>query len=428
MNTLDDLRSTLGHEADRLDDTDRYVRPVAVRERIRAVRRRRAALAASAAVLAVVAATTTLDAVLERDDPVDPASRIFGVDVPERVVVSGFPYELEDTSVLDGGGRTRLDGGTDDRAVSLVASGLGDGSATLYVDGEAAARAFGDDAVELPVPLGAPSGEVRVRLDGAPADAHAGIAVYRTTGDLPDGATDGRVVFREDRAGDTLLAGAFATEGESSVTVTVRAALGDLRFSDFCATAEKGLWYHVSIDDDGPISSSCTEDPDATGDVSGSWASLTDTTGAVRQHTVRAYVTRGPDGPEVEADVRLGVGVYERGTAPHDVLDLGVDRTVEWAGRTWVLEDVVQSSSGAPAGATIDTSAGDRLVGFVASGGSAHLSWTGHLDDGRSVGIGTSEGPGSTLSGVLLEGDRYEVGVSVEGEDVEAAVLIYRPE
>jgi hypothetical protein len=430
MNTLDDLRASLDREAGRLDDVDRYVRPVAVRQRIRAVRRRRAALAACVAVLVVVAGTTAIASVLHGDDSVDPATRLFGVDVPDRVAVAGFPYELEDTAVLDGGGRTELKGGTADRAVSLVASGLGNGSATLYVDGEAVTRAFGDDAVELPVPVGAPLGTVRVQLHGAPADAHAGIAVYRATGDLAAGVSDGRVVFRAVRNGDRLLSGAFAAPGASSVTVTVRAALGELEFSDYCATDQKGLWINISVDGDGPMSSSCADDPGNTGDVSGVSSSFPGASQVAREHTVRAYVTRGDQGPEVSGEgVRLGVGVYERADAPRDVLGLGIDRTVEWGGRTWVLDRVVPGpSTGAPLATTLDTADGDLLIGFVASGGLVHVQWSGRLDEGRSVGIGAEDGPGSSLAGVLLEGDRYDVEMSSEdGTRFEGAVLVYRP-
>jgi hypothetical protein len=430
VKTLDDLRTTLAREADGVGDPDRYARPVAVHERIRTLRRRRATVAAAAAVLAVLTGSTTVAAVLDRDDSVEPATRLFGVDVPDHVTVDGLGYAVEDTTVLDGGERTHLDGGTADRAVSLVASGLGAGSATLYLDGEAVSRAFGDDAVELPVPIGAPSGDLRLEVEGVPADAHTGVAVYRATGEMPAGVTDGRVVFRDRRADDTLLAGAFAAPGESSVTVTVRASLADLRFSDYCATEEKGLWFNVSVDGDGSMGGECHDRPDETGDVSGAWASFADTSAPVRKHTVRAYLTRGAQGPEVSAhDVSLGLGVYGRGSAPRDVLRFGVDQTVEWRGRTWVLDRLVRQPSGnAPVDTTVDTTGSDLLVGYVARG-SVHLRWSGRLDRGRSVGMDTGDdGAGSSLAGVLLEGDRYQVTVSSAGAGpFEAALLIYRP-
>jgi hypothetical protein len=53
VNTLHDLRTTLGREAAGFDDTERHGRADAVRQRVRVVRRRRAsAVAAAAAVVA----------------------------------------------------------------------------------------------------------------------------------------------------------------------------------------------------------------------------------------------------------------------------------------------------------------------------------------------------------------------------------------
>jgi hypothetical protein len=62
MSTTDDLRSTLDRHASELTDHDLHVRPVAVRERIRVVRRRRRATVAgvAAAVVAAVALTVSL--------------------------------------------------------------------------------------------------------------------------------------------------------------------------------------------------------------------------------------------------------------------------------------------------------------------------------------------------------------------------------
>ena len=57
MSSIDDLRSTLERHADGLADHDLHVRPVAVRERVRAVRRRRRSALAVAAVAVVGVAT-----------------------------------------------------------------------------------------------------------------------------------------------------------------------------------------------------------------------------------------------------------------------------------------------------------------------------------------------------------------------------------
>ena len=95
MSTLDDLRSTLEQHADGLDDTERYVRPVAVRARIRAVRRRRAGLVAVAAAVVVVAGVATVGQLRSPRPPCSPPSRSSASTCPGSIEVLGFPYDLE---------------------------------------------------------------------------------------------------------------------------------------------------------------------------------------------------------------------------------------------------------------------------------------------------------------------------------------------
>lgn len=419
MNTLDELRGTLTRHADELDDVQRYVRPVAVRARIRAVRRRRAGTAAVALAVATVAGVATIGS-LRGPDRIDPAGPVVvGIDVPERVSVTGFPYTLERTETLAADETLKLTGSHEYQAVSLVARDLGSGSATLLVDGEPVARAR-DDEVLPPVPAW-PGQRLEVRVDGAGSQARTGVAVYESTGELADGVDNGTAVFRESVANAPLQAAAFAPDGETEATVTFVGRLSAARIASYCTTQERGLWVHVEIDDDGPMSSTCRRTDSR--DAGASWSSFEDP-GGVAPHTVRTYVTRGDDGPEVtDADVELGVGVYEQPADVRVVDGMTVDRTVEYAGRTWELVHV--DSDGAE---LLEVPGSDRLVGLVASGEMVRVRWEGGLTRGASAFIGSDTGPARLMAGVLLGGDTYDVRVvDGSGQRAEGALLVYRP-
>ena len=427
MNSLDDLRSVLDGRAEALDDTDRYIRPVAVRARIRAARRRRTAAVAAAAVLAVTGTAVGVDA-LRQPDALEPAGRVIGLDVPAEASISGFPYDLtRGVELAATEPRLTLDR-DDERAVSLVARDLGTGSATLYADGEAIARVRGDEHLTAPVPTAAT--RMRVRFDGTPSDARAGLALYDSTGELAAGVTDadGTAVFRDSVAGDRLIAGAFSEPGRSEATVHFTAAFSDVRFSDYCSTDEKGLWLNVEVDDQGPISGPCR---DGAGRDAGA-ASSSFEGHRVEDRVVRAYLTRGPDGPEVTSDSAVvGVAVYRVPAGAELVLGMRVAQQVEYAGHSWVLDHIADQpgSSHGVLRTTVDTADGDRLLGVVGRGATVRAVWSGRLTDGSSSYLGAGVGTASTLGGVLLAGDRYQVTLDSEsGADFDGALLVYRPE
>ena len=411
MSTLDDLRSTLDRHADGLDDTERFVRPIAVRARIRAVRRRRTGLVAVAAAVVVVATAATVGQLRSPDRP-QPAEQVVGVDVPGSIEVLGFPYALEQTNELSDGADVRIRGTSTDQAVTLAASGLGSGSATLYQDGEAVARVRSGQQLAVPLPIYDASPTFRVQLDGAPAEARTGLAVYRSTGALADGVSDGVSVFRDTVAGNRLITAAFAAPGATSVTVHATGRLDRMQFANRCSDPGKGLWLNVSVDGDGAMSSTqCSDD----GMDNTPWASLGSRD--VGRHTITAYATRGENGPRVAVS-ELGVGVYARGrTVP--VMGSDIARSAEFAGRTWRLTRVIRARD-----AVVDTADGDALLGFAASGGRAWVTWRGVLDHGRTASI--SDG-GSTLGPVLLAGDRYDVRLRSDGTGAPGALLVYRP-
>ena len=419
MNTLDDLRGTLAQHADDLHDADHHIRPVAVRARIRAARRRRAGIAAVAAVAVAVAGIAGLSS-LRSPSTIEPAGPVVvGIDVPGQVSVVGFPYDLERTETLAPDDVVKVSGANQHQAVSLVARDLGSGSATLLVDGEAVARARSDEVVP-PVPVG-PGQRLRVRLDDAGTQARTGVAVYESTGELASGVDNGTAVFRDSVADAPLLTAAFAPDGESEVSVSFVGRLSAARFASYCTTQEKGLWIHVEVDDDGPMSSTCrTTD---VRDAGTSWSSFEDA-GGEAPHTVRAYVTRGDDGPEVSgADVELGIGVYDQPADVRVVDGMTVDRTVEYAGRTWELIHVDDDGA-----ARLEVRGSDRLLGLVASGDMVRVRWDGALTHGGSAFLSSSRGPARVSAGVLLGGDSYDVRVvDSDGERAPGSLLVYRP-
>ncbi|MFC6342852.1 hypothetical protein ACFP8W_12765, partial [Nocardioides hankookensis] len=380
------------------------------------------------AAVAVLAAVATVGP-LGGSQQVEPAGpTVIGIDVPQAATISGFPYAVSDTEVFPSARpRLTLDETDSERAVSLVASDLGDGSATLWADGEAIARARGDQQVTAPVPTGATT--LQVRFDGIGDGAQAGIAVYDATGELADGVSnaDGTAVFRDDVAGDELLASGFSEPRSSEVSVDFTAAFSDVRFSEYCTTDERGLWINVEIDDQGPISGPCRDD-----DYRDPGTSSSSFEGdRVRGHVVRAYLTRGADGPEVTSDSAVvGVAVYRQSPRAQLVLGMRVEQQVEYAGRTWVLDRLEDQPAGSrdAVRTTVDTADGDRLLGLVGRGASVGARWSGRLADGTSSFLGATTGAASSIGGVLLAGDRYDVTLdSEDGSDFQGVLLVYRP-
>lgn len=410
MNTLDDLRTTLDRHAEDLDDTGRSVRPVAVHARIRAVRRRRAGIVATAAALALVGGVAAVSSLRSPGTP-QPAS-VVGVDVPETIDVLGFPYVLDDTASLGDDDRHALSEVRGERAITLVGSGLGDGSATLLSDGEPVARVRSGDELAAPVPVGETRPLLEVRYDGTPSDARAGIAVYEATGELASGVSNGRAVFRETYAGQPLLGAAFSEAGGSSVTFRAGAAR-IARIALYC-DGPGGLWVGVEVDGRPAVGSSCGADgSDAT---TGTSVTLDDL--GPGEHEVAVRLTRGPRGPAVEDDgVTIGAGLYAVELSPTRLFGSTLEHRIEHAGRTWVSDSADTSPL------TIETATEDLLLGAV-SRGSVRLAWSGALGLGGSDGLIGGSGGGSLLAGVLLAGDTYEVRAT--GSD--ARILTYRPE
>lgn len=427
MSSIDELRRTLEQRADELHDAERHTRPTAVRARIRTVRRRRAGAVAVSAAAALVVATGTLTLVRGASAP-EPAAPLFD-GVPQSIEVHGFPYELSSTSVLENDGRLELD---PDQVVSLVATGLGRGSATLFglpvphLD-VALARVRGDEQVSAPVDVDSGLESVQVRLDGAPDGARVGLAVYEPTGDLAPGVAADGVVFRQRIADWTLDDAAFAA-ADGTAEVSARGT-GELDLALYCRAERPGLWLHVVYPTGLDDPRRCSEYDWGAHDPGRNHGYLSEDRPG--ENAVSAYVTDGEDGTPA-TDVLFGVAIYHREVPRTEVLGEDVAPTVfEFAGRTWRLDEV-RTMRSANERIEIDTSDGDLFFGYVVRADDSRFAWHGELDPGDMRGGGQDGALPQPASwgqgGILFAGDHYVIDAQLVGEDSAGAVVTYRPE
>lgn len=424
MSTLQELRATLDRHAHALDDTDRLARAGAVRRRVRVARRRRAVATVAAASVVVVGGAGALASfeTPRRSDVVAP--RVVGVEVPSQIAVLGFPYELADQeAVASTDDRLELGPSDEQRAVSLVGSGLGSGSATLSINGTAVARVFADQPVAVPVPVPASDSDDLLTVDvhDAPADARTGVAVYDATGELAPGVDNGTSVFRDVVGDARLLEADFSDPGSARAAIAFRAPGSTTTITGSCRTDEPGLVLEVVVDGDVTTRGSCvdTTGPDAFGSFSSTFGT------ADRDYTVVARVTRGNRGEVVpDAAAELAVAAYESGSKTR-VAGADVADVVEFLGRTWRLD---AGEVGDRLRIKAET---DVLVGFVAAGGSVHATWRGDLMSGASAFADNRTGlPGTAVNDVLLAGDTYDLALVFEdgSAGVDGTLLVYRPE
>ena len=423
MNTLDDLRATLEREA-AFDDTERHLRPVAVRQRVRAVRRRRAGAVAMAAAVAVVAATAVAGALRGSPAPEPAGPTLEEVQVPQTIDVYGFTYKLTATQrAADDGTVTLSDPPDGPAAVSLVATGLGSGRATLWSGYYSVARVRGGEQVS-PATDSAARSQPRVELEGAPPSARAEVAVYEPTGELAPGISSGGAVFRQRYAGHVLVAAAFG-EGGDEARVDVPHSLDGLTTSAYCHSGTTGLWLH-GVGDDGALPCATFDTGNDPGPRNEDYP---DRPGA-GDDTVGVYVTEGKDGPRAAGvDVTFGVALYRETVPPTQVLGAEEPTVLEQHGRTWHLDDVI-SWDGRDS-YEVDTSDGDALVAATTIGTTSEfLSWRGAPEGGwvGYTGNGTvSDSPGAVYGPVLLAGD-HTVQLHLEGPHPQGRLLVYRPD
>jgi hypothetical protein len=414
MSSLDELRRTFAQHADGLHDPERHTRPATVRARVRAARRRRAGALAVAAVVALVLVTGTTALVRRSPDPQPAGPKLEDVPVPQRIEVLGTPYRLIDTRRAAPDGSIEAPAGGDDRFVTLVATGLGSGRATLWSGYGSVARVRGDQQLSAPAPAPA-ADDLRVELDGALPSARTEVAIYEPTGEPAPGVADDGVVFVE-RYDDRELVGAQFADAGAEARVAVPDDASDLTVSAYCHSETGDLWLHRS-------------------GTSGSFpcADLAAVETEMLLHpqpgerTLGAYVTQGRNGPRATGiDVTFGIALYRRAVAPTTVLGEEVRTLVDYDGRTWRLDDVLDSG---PSEYDVDTSDGDVYIGVVYVGATEmSVTWPGAPEGGFGGFRETDErqGPGTMYPGILFAGD-HTVELNLGGPDADSRLLVYRP-
>ena len=418
MNTLDDLRSTLDRHAAALDDTDRLVRADVVRSRVRTVRRRRAAAVAVVAVVVLALATATIGLVRGPDRP-QPAGH-GDVEVPAEISVHGFGYRLADTVKASADGTVDLDESTAPRAVTLVATGLGSGQATLWSGYWPIARVRAGEQIS-PVTTDA-TADLRVELEGTPDSARAELAVYEPSGDLPPGVAHDGVVFRQQWGDQKLVAAAFGEAG-GEAAVSASNLNRDLTVSAYCRSEASDLWLHTA-GSEGGVPCDDLDDGSDPGPANQDWLAAPDP----GRSGYSVYVTRGEDGPRADGvDVTFGFGIYRRAEPMTQVIGADMVVVLEYAGRTWRLDEVLDNETAD--GFHVDTSEGDAFIAVpYADVLSLSVSWDGAPEGEGWGGIPPVDEPedGGIYAGVLLAGEDT-VQVEATGPDAETRVLVYRP-
>ncbi|MCL8024059.1 hypothetical protein [Nocardioides bruguierae] len=458
--TIDDLRATLdqrGHDVD-AGGVDVHARLSGVRHRVAAARRRRAAAVSTAA--AVVLAGFLSVGVLTRGAPVDDGLVVAGQDVAEQVSLPLGEYayqrsvDLDDMEDPNGVVRDRtvaeellrrqvtLPRAGVDQAVALVASGLDGGTVTLRTlyGGPGLVRLTEDGTTPV-ASVGTGRTDLVLVLRDVPADAEVALVVYDRSDTRIDAlyAPDGSAWFRDEVGGRTRLAGAFTpTEGRATASLTFTGALGSTLISDYCRSDVKGAYATVLVDGGLSSSGGCVGEA---GDAFIGGVTFT-SQDKVTEHTLEIRVTRGEDGPLLDAS-QVVAGVAGYAADPDDtVLSDGtrsgddVDARIEVDGRAWVLEQVVELSGRDSLTADIDlTEEPDaRYVDVTYARGRTTLKAVGSVSgralSGRATHVASGGWMTGQMSGVLLQGERWQVTLArPQGalEEGGGALLVYAP-
>lgn len=437
MNTIDDLRTTLAAHADQAGDPA-AVRNGSIRARIRKVRtRRRGAVAiVGAAAAAVIGAAVLL--VLPGPDQLSAAA------LPRHVSVHGFEYRLVNDVPTrgDGAGGGETDFPVGQHAVVLTGRGLGEGTATVSVDGVPLARLQGDGTSRAIPVEGSIGSTVSTWVSGTPAGKEHSVTVgiYDRTDAVPPGISARGVVFREQVGDRSLLAGVISKRGEAEATFEFDGEISDIAIPMFCYAKPRG-WLHVEIDGRYIGGSGCAGEKDyehVTEDVGSGGRAFPDGIDGIGagHHVVRVFTNRDSKSRHAEAlpGGLFGAAAYRRGELVESVPGLEAEAVFEAYGSTWkhnaadeiprgtrtytkkivVGEEPLMASVDLGAGTTTPVAMSVEAVGTEWSDDFEYLT-----NDPEIVGGG--------LSWLLLPGDTYKVSVSAADGTFSGALVTYRP-
>jgi len=431
---LDDLRASLTAHADAftesVTDAEAAGRSASLHTRIRRARnRRRGALAGGVAAVVLVAggvyAAATLPDSHHSSQPI-----IAGHTLDKDVDVTGFSYRLAETAQSTPGQQRftlRLPKVAQDRVIELVSTGLGSGTATLRDGDTDLARASGGSRVARPVPVGSDKHDVTVVLHDAGKDAQVGLAVYDRDQTLPPGIADGTAVFRQNVGASSLVGGAWAQPGQSSLSFTVTGPVKRWRLSDACSLPGSKPSMDVMLDEkvDGkPFAGTGCDtlaerdlDPGTGGSQPDHWPLGPGT------HTVTLRLVGHKGHPVNVAGAVFGAAVY-RLSAQKVVQGMPVDLQIEANGRDWLLDQVIPADNAQITGpAYVDAVVGPgdwRPVGQHLTAGDRDMEIAGTTNQTGSV--------GEPELGEVLAGSTYRFWLKHPRDPAaKATILVYRP-
>ena len=341
MNTLSDLRSTLGEHAEQVPHGEAVARTAAVRHRVSVVRRRRRAVGAGVLSVALLAGGAAALANRGHSDALPSAPTILGVKAPTTMTSLGYTYRTDGSShTVEDHGTIQIDESTRPRLVTWTT----DRPTTVRLQlpdlqlWTSSVSGFHDSVV---IPPGR-GGTLDVRVDAG----QVGLAMYDVTDAQPPGVTRDGITFRDTVAGAPLLTAAIGAEGQRVVRTSFVGVRGQVTIAVLCAGLPSDSLVHVTMAG-AENTAGCGDtvfDPGS--DVVGRLPS------AMPDRLFRSGSgppTRGPTSPCPRArsdGVRIGVGLYGP-VESRQVSGAGVDQTIEYGGHTWRLA-ALHRSDGSP--------------------------------------------------------------------------------
>ena len=418
MSTTDDLRSTLDRHASELTDHDVHVRPVAVRERIRVVRRRRRGAVGGLAAVVVGAMALTLS--LGGGQPAPVADRtLAGHVAPETMSSLGYTYTFAQGRQGDGRVRLHLAPSDQPRLVSWATSGPDNEVRLRGVDASPRTVTTDDFGDFVLVP---PQRDGTITVTGS---GEVALATYDLSGAAPGDTEDG-ITFRDDVAGQRLLADEIGDPGEAELSFALSTDGGALPVSYLCSGGPGHAWLHISVNGGELVTGEGCDDPVFDPAGRGGVITYPDAVEGRSLH-LRMWVTDGEKGDLVEdPDLRIALGAYAPAPAVTRLAGSPVPATTEHDGHLWRLVD---TKAGAPGARELEVRGVDGQETLV----EMNFARTGRgvirtLEDGGPGGsMFAAGGAGSTVAVIPASGG--SVGLRASGDalrpDVELGLARY---
>ncbi len=418
MNTIQDLRASLGQHAGDVPDSAASARVTAVRARAGRVRRRQAGVVAASAAVVV----TGVAAVSMLSGETSPAP----VDAPTTFTSLGWTYERSETDRTSGDRlEIELESSELPRLISWATAG-DDQAVEVTLPGEetwVSTAADFEDFVWVP-----PNSSGAVTVAG---DRGLEAAVYELDGSrVPPGVGSGTSIFREDVAGYDLVGAAVGELGQADLVVPVEADRGTLWLSNLCEQLPpRGYQVRISVvGEPGGFSSGpgCADgsgfDPGGSPNVGtpGQWGP-----GAA----LRIRVTTRDGEPVADGAVpnlRLGLAAYRPVGERLIAAGHRFPSTIEYGGKVWrAMDPVVGGGSRLPR-LTVPEGGQHLVSTWVAVKGQAKFTIT---VDGSSTGHFWATSISGSGTGNFLVGSGQDVGLEIRGAEADvvgAALVLYR--